>query len=338
VLPAATTIEAAMMKRSVGNSFVSSIVTCLVLAALMSSNATAQARRMLLSGEIVSPAYEGWWPNEDGSYKLFFGYMNSNWEQQFDIPVGPENYFNVVDEAELDDLSKDAYDAATADMGQPTHFYPRRNPFLFTIDVPADFAEKEVVWTLKSQNKVTRAYGSLYADYRIDPQVISTEVGGAFGSLDDRLRSNIAPELEVRGDSYRTVRVGEPLQLSVYANDPDDFPARSNRPPPSTPEQIYRPPSSIVASSGPGLRFSWSVYRGPETAATFQPTQMKTYTDTRVYANSPWSPPFTIPEPPAGNIWNSTVTFDKPGEYVLRGIASDGSMFTYRNINVTVTP
>jgi len=322
------------MKSSTRNlvSLVSLLALCVGL------NASAQERRMLLSGEMVSPAYEGWWPNEDGTYKLFFGYMNTNWEQQFDIPIGPGNYFNVTEEAELDDLSLEAYDAATADMGQPTHFYPRRNPFLFTIDVPADFGEKEIVWTLKSQGKVARAYGSLYPDYRIDPQVISTEVGGAFGSLDDRLRSNISPELELRGDNYRTVRVGEPLSLSVYANDPDDFPARSNRPMPSTPEQIYRPPSSIVAASGPGLRFSWSVYRGPESAATFEPTQMKTYTDTRVYANSPWSPPYYIPEPPQDNIWNSTVTFDKPGEYVLRGIASDGSMFTYQNVTVNVTP
>lgn len=293
---------------------------------------------MLLSGEMVYPAYEGWWPNEDGTYKLFFGYMNTNWKQQFDIPVGPANYFNVAEESELDDLAKDAFDTSTADMGQPTHFYPRRNPFLFTIDVPEDFGEKEIVWTLHSQGKVARAYGSLLPDYRIDPQVISTEVGGSFGSLDDRLRTNISPELELRGDNFRTARVGEPVSLSVYANDPDDFPARSNRPEPSTPEQIYRPPSSIVAMSGPGLRFSWSVYRGPEEAATFEPTQMKTYTDTRVYANSPWSPPFFIPEPPKDNIWNATVTFDEPGEYVLRGIASDGSMFTYQNVTVNVTP
>ena len=64
---------------------------------------------------------------------------------------------------------------------------------------------------------------------------------------------------------------------------------------------------------------------------------MKTYMDSRVYANSPWSPPFTIPPPPEANRWISQVTFDTPGEYVLRGIASDGSMFTYQNVTVTVT-
>jgi hypothetical protein len=30
-------------------------------------------------------------------------------------------------------------------------------------------------------------------------------------------------------------------------------------------------------------------------------------------------------------------SFDELGEYTLRGIASDGSLFTYQNINVTVT-
>lgn len=298
----------------------------------------AQERRMVLSGEILSPAFEGWWPNPDGTFKLFFGYMNSNWKQEFDIPVGAENYFRMVEPGTLDDLGRDGFMSGEADMGQPTHFYPRRNPFLFTIDVPADFGEKEVVWTVKANGHLARAYGSLYPDYRIDPQVISTEVGGNYGSLADRLRENIPPELEVEGDAYRRVRVGEPLRLAVHASDPDNYPPRSGRSLPRTPEQIYRPPSSIVAISGPGLRFSWSVYRGPAQAADFEPTQMKTYTDTRVYANSPWSPPFFIPEPPEDNRWQASVVFDQPGDYVLRGIASDGSLFTYRNVNVTVTP
>ena len=89
--------------------------------------------------------------------------------------------------------------------------------------------------------------------------------------------------------------------------------------------------------SGPGLRFSWSIYRGPAEYATFEPAQFKTYMDSRAYANSPWSPPYIVPEVPEGNRWSSTVTFDRPGEYVLRGIASDGSMFSYQNVNVTVT-
>jgi len=297
----------------------------------------AQPRFMQLTGEIASPAFEGWWPNEDGTYKLFYGYMNSNWEQEFDIDIGPDNYFTFTQEGDLDDLSGDGYDFAVADQGQPTHLYPRRNPFLFTIDVPADFGSLELVWTLKTRGQTNRAYGSLKPDYRIDPQVISTEVGGAFGSLSDALRTNIPPDLRVEGERFRTVQVGQALSLAVRASDPDNLPARRDRPLPTTTDQLYRTPSSIVVSSGPGLRFSWTVYRGPAKYASFEPVQFKTYTDSRMYANSPWSPPFTIPMPPEDGRWTAEVTFDEPGEYVLRGIASDGSMFTYQNINVTVT-
>ena len=312
----------------------------LILISLLVSglgNVQAQTRYMYLNGQIVSPSYEGWWPNDDGGYKLFFGYMNSNWEEELDISVGPDNYFTFNAANALDDLGKDAFDFAVADQGQPTHFYPRRNPFLFTIDVPADFANTELVWTLKSQGETLRAYGTLKADYRIDPQVISTEVGGNFGSLDDKLRDNISPEIRVEGEIYRRVRVGEALNLSVVANDPDDYPPRSRRGLPRTLDQLYNPPSSLVVSSAPGLRFSWSVYRGPAKNVSFDPVQLKTWTDSRAWGNSAWSPPWVLPEVPADNRWISEATFDRPGDYVLRGVASDGSMFTYQNVYVTVT-
>jgi hypothetical protein len=57
-----------------------------------------------------------------------------------------------------------------------------------------------------------------------------------------------------------------------------------------------------------------------------------------VYGNSPWSPPYIIPEPPPGNRWTAQATFSQPGTYVLRGVASDGSLFTHQNVTVTVTP
>ena len=137
---------------------------------LFSQFAAGQVAWMHLKDQPTSPAYEGWWPNEDGSYKLFFGYMNTNWEQHYDVPIGPENYFNIVEAGALDDLEINAFDFAEADQGQPTHFYPRRNPFLFTIDVPADFGTTEVVWTLITRGQIIRAFGSLQSDYRINPR------------------------------------------------------------------------------------------------------------------------------------------------------------------------
>ena len=130
--------------------------------------------------------------------------MNTNWLQEFDIPIGPDNHFEPGD----------------ADMGQPTHFYPRRSPFLFTIRVPKDFGNKELIWTLTANGKTEHAYASLKTDYQIDKQVISTEVGGDNGSLSDALRTNIPPELKVDGDKTRSVKVGEPLSLSAVCERP----------------------------------------------------------------------------------------------------------------------
>ncbi len=291
-----------------------------------------------MRGQIVSPAYEGWWPNDDGSFTLFYGYFNSNWEQEFEIPIGPDNYFTLVDAGALDDLSREGYQSVGADQGQPTHFYPRRNPFLFTLRVPADFGEKEWVWTLKTQGQTVRAFGNLSTDYRIDPQVISTEVGGAFGSLDDRLRTNLAPELEIEGAARRSVRVGEKVTLVARSNDPDNYPPRSNRRLPTSLEELYSPPGGTVVQGAPGLRMAWMVYRGPARNVRFSPTQLKTWMDSRVYANSPWSPPYVLPEVPPDGRWHAEATFTEAGDYVLRAVASDGSMFTYKDVTIAVAP
>ena len=317
--------------------FAAAVAACATLA--------AQTRFTYSSGQTVSPAYEGWMYAPDGSVLMYFGYMNSNWLQEFDVPIGPDN----------------TIEPGGPDQGQPTHFYPRRSPFLFTVKVPKDLGSKELIWTLTTNGKTEKAYASLKTDYQIDNQVISTEVGGDFGSLRDELRTNLPPELRVDGDRKRTVKVGEPLTLTAFAGDPDNLPARRDGKPqprdasgrvttdaPSAPRPtsaapinlanaIYRPPSAIVPASGPGLRLSWMVYRGKAANVTFTPDQMKTWTDTRAYANSPWSPPYTIPLPPPDGKFVSQATFAEPGTYVLRAVASDGSVFTYENVTVTVT-
>lgn len=317
------------------------IAAPLVALVLFSGSVSAQTRFSYSSGQPLEPAYEGWMQNPDGSYTLYFGYQNTNWEQEFDVPIGPENSFSP----------------GTPDMGQPTHFYPRRNPFLFTIQVPKDFGNKEIVWTLSANGVTRKAFGSVKSDYLIDPQVISTEVGGDNGSLANDLRTNLAPDLKVTGPLTRTVKVGQPLSLVAIAGDPDNLPprrdgkpqpgvkkaARPQSPPragaaPNSPAVVYRPPVAVVASAGPGLHLSWTVYRGKASSVTFTPDQMKTWMDTRAYGNSMWSPPYEIPVPPADGQWRADAVFSEPGTYVLRAVASDGALFSYENVTVTVTP
>ena len=317
------------------------LVAPFVAVLIAASSVSAQSRFSYSSGQPLEPAYEGWMQNKDGSYTMYFGYMNTNWLQEFDIPVGAENSFSP----------------GNADMGQPTHFYPRRNPFLFTVKVPKDFGTAELVWTITANGSTRKAFGSLKSDYLIDPQVISTEVGGENGSLANDLRHNIPPDLKVEGALTRTAKVGQPLSIVAIAGDPDNLPPRRDGKPqpgvkeaarkpvtprpgpaPNSPAVVYRPPVAVVASAGPGLHLSWIVYRGKATAVKFAPDQMKTWMDTRAYGNSMWSPPYEIPVPPADGKWTADATFSEPGTYVLRAVASDGSLFTYENVTVTVTP
>jgi hypothetical protein len=92
-------------------------------------------------GQNVSPAYEGWEEDEQGNKFFLFGYMNRNWEEELDVPVGPDNGFNL----------------GAVDQGQPTHFLPRRNRFVFRVPVPPTFTEKdELIWTLATRARTKR--------------------------------------------------------------------------------------------------------------------------------------------------------------------------------------
>jgi hypothetical protein len=42
-------------------------------------------------GQAVTPAYEGWFKNPDGTFSLLVGYFNRNRTEILDIPVGPNN-------------------------------------------------------------------------------------------------------------------------------------------------------------------------------------------------------------------------------------------------------
>ncbi len=298
------------------------------------------------SGQKVSPAYEGWDQNPDGSFNIIFGYMNSNWEQEFDIPVGPKN--NIM--------------PGGPDMGQPTHFTPRRNRFVFKVRVPKDFGEKELVWTLTANGQTVKAYGTLKQDFYVDDMVMSSETGAlGAGVSSPEIRRNKAPVVEAVGDSVRTAKVGEPLALWVHVTD-DGIPkarrdpssgnslpvagvtpgregrgAAANAAPAAPVDLRLRPPRQITVGSATGLWVSCLKYRGPG-AVTFSPDQVKAWEDTRAGANSQWAPHWFPPAVPTDGKWEVQATFAEPGDYVLRWHASDGALTTDQDIKVKVTP
>src|SRR5439155_23959514 len=116
--------------------------------------ATAQLplSRTKASGQPVTPAFEGWSRNADGTYSISFGYYNRNAEEALDIPIGPNNSVEPGD----------------ANQGQPTHFEPRRHWGVFAVKVPADFGDKKVVWTLKIRGQTWTIPGNLHPNWQID--------------------------------------------------------------------------------------------------------------------------------------------------------------------------
>lgn len=298
--------------------------------------APSQAQLSYSKGQHIEPAYEGWEQNEDGSYNFIFGYMNNNWQDELDIPVGDENGFSP----------------GPADRGQPTHFLPRRNRFIYKVRVPADWGEKELVWTLTSNGVTKRAYATLRPDYLVDNMVIASENGSlGAGTSSPESRANIPPTLKVDDERLRgeyLLRAGETLTLRAHVDD-DGIPKPrglaainrqangSKRLADGTPTRALRPPTRITVGKTVGLHLSWFVYRG-DGDVTFDPPQVKIWEDTRASANSPWGALWVPPPIPEDGWYEVDVTFSEPGDYVLGARADDGGLFNDQYVTVHVSP
>ena len=221
------------------------------------------------SGQVVWPAFEGWEKNSDGSANFVFGYMNENWEEELDVPVGPGNTF----------------EPGPADRGQPTHFLPRRNRFIFRVRVPAEFGDKEMVWTLTTQGKALKAYASLRQDLYIENIDIMSETGAlGAGASNPELRGDKPPVVKVDGAKTRTVKVGEPLTLVAIVTD-DGIPKVRTQPQPgaapnpAAQDRIRQlsmiPPYRPTVNKALGLHQAWFVYRG-QGNVTFDPCLLYT--------------------------------------------------------------
>jgi hypothetical protein len=319
------------------------ILVLSVLSVLSVSSAPSVSAQSLsyTKGQNVAPAYEGWEQTADGTKYFLFGYMNRNWEEEIDVPVGPDNGFNV----------------GGADQGQPTHFLPRRNRFVFRVKVPPGFTAKdELIWTLTSHGKTEKAYATLRYDYVVDDVVKASETGAlGAGTSSPEVRANKPPNIRIEEVKARTVKVGEALTLVSEVKD-DGIPKPRNfarvaaaqaraaeqstttaaaaATPPRNP--AMSPPTRITVGKNVGLHVSWFVYRGPG-AVTFDPPQVKAWEDTRAGANSPWAPLWSPPTLPADGKQAVHVTFSEPGTYVLRCRADDGALVADEEITIIVT-
>lgn len=181
-------------------------------------------------GQSIHPVFEGWEPNPNGTFSLYFGYMNRNWKEEVDVPIGPENSFSP----------------GPQDRGQPTHFVPRRAKNAFRVIVPEDFGEQTLVWTLAFRGETNQVPGSIRNEYQIDV-------------LLDRETGNTPPE--ITAIPHQTVELGTPLSLTVEVND-DGLPKIRERR--RAPRRVQRGPRApLTEPELRGLALYWRKYRGP---------------------------------------------------------------------------
>jgi hypothetical protein len=285
----------------------------LVTLALCVRPPVATAQSPSPGGDNISPVYEGFWRNPDGTFDLLFGYYNRSWDQEIEVPVGPANSLMP----------------GGPDRGQPTHLLPRRNQFVFRVRVPADFGNGEVVWTLTTNGVTERAYGTLKPEYAVDEVVMSANFGaGGQTGFNPSLIGNRPPEVRVESGAHMTARVGQPIALAAVATD-DGKPSR---------RAMGRDTrTAFVPNSAAGLRFAWFLYRGSG-SVVFDPPQAKVWQDTRAGADSPWAPGWQPPQIPPDGRWMVTATFPEPGSYVLRALAHDGGLVDYEDVTIVVSP
>lgn len=272
----------------------------LALALIVMTAASARAKMHYARGQNVAPAFEGWERNPDGTFNMVFGYLNRNYEEEVDIPIGPNNRV---------DLGGD-------DRGQPAHFYPRRQRFIFKVLVPKAWDKnRKVSWTLTSHGRTDVAKGWLQPEWELNQGVYSENNGG--GVFEE---GNQPPVIE--GSPAQTVTLPNPATLKISAFD-DGLPKprrRSATAATATPD--LGPPATLDPNTrtrrAEGLRIRWIQYRGPG-KVTFDPTN----------APAVYGKPVDL---------TTKVSFSAPGTYLLRAIVSDGQLESIHDVSVIVNP
>ena len=181
-------------------------------------------------GRVLAPFMEGWYANEDGTFSISFGYLNTN-EDTLWIPVGPDNF---IEPAQFDGM-------------QPTVFVRGHQRGLFTVNLPAAMEDTDVWWTLRKPNgEVTRVPGRIGAvAYQLDWYPRPHGSLPPFVSFDSQSDEGRGPP-GLMAERTETASVGDPLTLSVNAID------RSERDP-----EDYR------FREGAPLNVTWNLHQGP---------------------------------------------------------------------------
>jgi len=240
-------------------------------------------------GGSITPAYEGWLDNADGTHSFLIGYFSRNTAAEIDIPIGPDNHF----------------EPGNPDMGQPTHFKTGRNYGVFMFTVPKEFTRtQKISWVLTANGVRTTVPFHMSPDYNVTPFKSSEESPGGGWNLPPVVRftetgpSFTGPAASLEKAIVRMASVNAPMALDFWADDDAKNSSGSNAP--------SRNPGSPVS-------LTLAKYRGPGAV---------TFTDARPKFEALKG---GKPDEPYSGKTSTTVSFSEAGDYVLHVTANDYS-------------
>ena len=193
-------------------------------------------------GASITPAFEGWYQNADGTYTLLVGYFNRNSKETLDIPVGPNNRI----------------EPGPVDQGQPTHFQTGRQWGVFAIKVPRDFGTKALTWTITSNGESQSIPLTLNKNYPIEP-------------FEEKGMGNKPPVFTFGGATFTGPPAAVAATLTGTAKQPVTLSFAV-----ADPKQTKKGSESGFNRSAPGIAtVSFHKFRGPGTVS-FEPARVST--------------------------------------------------------------
>ena len=302
-------------------------VLCLGVIVGASDDARAQADPqgyLFNSGQSIQPVFEGWAHNPNGSFEMHFGYLNRNYVEELEVSVGADN----------------RVEPAGPDRGQPTYFYPRVNRRMFSVTVPADWGDRELVWTVTVRDETYRAVGWLQAEWEI-----AANPGARVAAATEGEATNEAPTLVV--DVARTVTLADTLTMTATVTD-DGLPEpragrrarvvlptfERNADGPTVPVNVpqllpasrHRPTRTKVEQ----VNVTWSQRRGPIGVTLESQDEDEPEDDSEGDSQD------VSEDRPRDVMTTVTASFETPGEYVFLVQASDGAETVTEQVAVTV--
>ena len=264
----------------------------------------------------ITPVYEGWLPNPDGSFELLFGYMNREWSGETHIPIGPSN----------------THGAGRPGSGPADELFPAPEPVRVSGPRAEGFRHEGNRLDADEQGEDRKGVRHAASrDYVLDDTVDHVE------HRHRRRAEHDAGHGRQQGAGADGRRPEEPHGQGRRAGGAR---GRGDRRWEAEPEEHAGDGSAATTSlpaTANGLRLSFFVYRGPGDGGEIRSAADRDVGEHARRRQLAVVGGWIAPPVPEGNTWQARATFAEPGTYVIRALAHDGGLWASQDVTVVVS-